>query len=306
MTTIRKASVAGSFYPRLKEELLELIHDVFTNSEFGLGSDFKIGPKSTTSRNTLGGVVPHAGYIYSASAAAHTLQAVFGEAIPDTVIILGTTHTGVGDIATMKEGVWETPLGNINVDSELSKILIDEKIIVADDSAFIGFPHGREHNIEVQIPLIQYISQKADKSVKIVPITIGQMKSDQLVKLATKIAEGIKKFQGKKDIVVLASSDMTHHGPKDPNHPAKDIEWQRTKDKAVMDAFQAFDWKRTLEMAQQTTVCGPQCIVTLMLIAQNLGYQKSKLLKYYTSFEKMGSNPPCDYSVGYFSGIISK
>ena len=75
---------------------------------------------------------PHAGYEYSGCAAANTIQALCEEGLPDTVIIFGTTHTGYSDIATMNEGFWETPLGKIEIDQEITTPLINSQAVIDD------------------------------------------------------------------------------------------------------------------------------------------------------------------------------
>ena len=75
---------------------------------------------------------------------------------------------------------------------------------------------------------------------------------------------------------------------------------------ALEDGNITIDEKKTLEKATDTTVCGPQCIATLMIIGKEMGYGTAKKLKYYTSYEKQGGKGPSEYSVGYFAGIISK
>ncbi len=297
---VRKAAVAGSFYPRYKPDLLRVLKESFINSEFGPGME----PKSQDQERTIiGGVSPHAGFIYSGSAAAYTFLNLFKEKIPDTVIILGTDHVGYGKIALMEGGEWETPLGNLEIDNELSQIILkNSNIVVSDDSAFIGFPFGREHNIEVQLPFIKYCA--GDKEVKIVPIKISLKDFHTLEILAEDISKSIKSV--KKDIVIIASSDMTHKQPKDIRKPKNDLDEMRKKDQAVIDAFKELDPEKTLKAAQNTSVCGPQTITTLMLICKNLGATEAKFLKYYMSYEKGGGKGPCEYSVGYFSGIIKK
>ena len=100
---------------------------------------------------------------------------------------------------------------------------------------------------------------------------------------------------------------MTHYQPRTPLSPKKEIEEvQIERDRKVISAFEKFDWDETYKYAKQTTVCGPQTIFTLMITASKLGYTQAKALKYYNSFQKMGEHSPCDYSVGYFSGIIEK
>ena len=306
MPNIRKAAVAGGFYPRFAKEITETLKENFENPQFGIGKPIEIGSKLIGDRKIIGGVCPHAGHVYSSACASHTIQALCKESFPDTVIIFGNTHTGYRDIATMQEGAWETPLGKIEIDTEITNAIIDGKNVIADDSAFMGYPHGREHNIEVQIPILQYVAQIAKKPLKIVPIVIGRMNIPDLEVTGAYLAQKLQLFHGKKDIVIIASSDMTHHEPKNYNNPKEDIAWQHKKDQAVMDAFVEMNHQKTFEKAAETTVCGPQTITLLMVTAKKMGYSKSHQLKYYTSYERMGAEGPCEYSVGYFSGIIFK
>ena len=309
----RRAASAGQFYPRFKSELIQTINDCYLDSVFGPGNELKICPKDPTQgpskRRVLGVISPHAGYIYSGSAAAFSFQELFREGVPDSLIILGTQHTGYHKIATMTSGEWETPLGNISVDTELSTALVEGKSpIIVDDAAFNGFPHGREHNIEVQLPFVKHAALRAKKAIQIVPIKVGAMDPDILEKLGTWIANVIQQnsVESTKDIAILASSDMTHFQPRSPYKPQQEIQENQTqRDQNVINAFEKMDWQETYKYAQQTTVCGPQTISTLMIAAMKLGYKTGKKLKYYNSFQKMGEQTPCEYSVGYFSGAIS-
>jgi len=292
---IRRAAVAGSFYPRYKPDLINILKESFTNTEFGPGQE----PKTLNQeqRSVIGGVSPHAGYIYSGCAAAFTYLNLFLERIPDTVIVLGTDHIGYGKVALMDEGEWETPLGNIPIDKELSeKIIENSNIIINDESAFIGYPFGREHNIEVQLPFIKYCAQ--EKEVKFIPIIVSIKDFNILSKLSNDIAKAIESYD--KDVVIVASSDMTHKEIYD----SKQLEKFKETDQKVIDSFVAFNPERTLETASKTTVCGSQTITSLMMICKNLNASKGKLLKYYTSSEKTGNIS--GYCVGYFSGVLMK
>lgn len=298
---VRKAAVAGSFYPQNKSELIELLTQSFLDKEFGPGEEPQ--PLNQEERLIIGGTSPHAGYIYSGCAAAHTYLNLFKEKIPDSVILLGTDHIGYGKVALMEQGEWETPLGNLRIDEELAKgILKNSKAIISDNSAFIGYPFGREHNIEVQLPFVKYCAK--DKDVKIVPVVISTKSFDIMDKLSSEIVKGINSVD--KDIVIIASSDMTHKQPRNFMNPKSDLEDMRQRDQAVMDAFLESDPQKTFQAALKTTVCGPQTITSLMLICKKLNANNYKALKYYTSYEKGGGSGPCEYSVGYFSGIICK
>ena len=69
----------------------------------------------------MGCIAPHAGYMYSG----HIAGAVFAELeIPQLCLVLCPNHTGMGrPLAIMSEGAWETPLGNIPIDSDFATAL---------------------------------------------------------------------------------------------------------------------------------------------------------------------------------------
>jgi len=291
---IRKASHAGSWYPKNREDLIRDLEYNFSESEFGPG----LLPETLNqdTRTIIGGVSPHAGYAYSGRCAAYTYLNLFKEKIPDTIIILGTDHVGYGKVALLGDGAWETPLGNLLIDEELSKKILDTSdIIVEDRSAFTGFME-QEHNIEIQLPLIKYCAK--EKDVKIVTLKIG-IRRDYSVfeKIASDISASIKAVN--KDIVIVASSDMSHKEVFDTNQLSEFKKF----DQDVIDAFVELNPKKTLSAASKTTVCGAQTITTLMLICEKLNATKGELLKYYTSSDIKGGY---GYCVGYFSGIMVK
>jgi AmmeMemoRadiSam system protein B len=293
---LRRATHAGSWYRGTKKGLLEALKGYFTDEEFGPNEE----PSSLNKneRNIIGGVSPHAGMEYSGPCAAFTYLNLFKEKIPDTVIILGTDHIGYRKIALMKKGEWETPLGNLKIDEELSTMILENSsIIEQDNSLFTGFQAEQEHNIEIQLPFIKYCSQ--GKEVNIVPIKIAGTRDFKILSdIAKDIAEAINSIN--KDVIIVASSDMSHKQVNSSNQ----LDQFKEIDLAVIEEFKNLEPEKALENALKTTVCGPQTITTLILTCRNLNATKGELLKYYTSSERTGNIG--GYCVGYFSGILSK
>ncbi len=291
---IRKASHAGSWYPKNSEDLIRELEYCFSESEFGPG----LLPETLNqdARTIIGGISPHAGYAFSGRCAAYTYLNLFKEKIPDTIIVLGTDHVGYGKVALLGDGAWETPLGNLLIDEELSKKILDTSdIIVEDRSAFTGFME-QEHNIEIQLPFIKYCAK--EKDVKIVTIKIGARKDYEVYEqISADISSVVK--SSNKDIVIVASSDMSHKNIANK----KQLEDFKKVDQEVIDAFVALDPKKTLLNALKTTVCGAQTITIMMLTCMKLDATKGELLKYYTSSDIRGEY---GYCVGYFSGILKK
>lgn len=169
---VREPAVAGRFYPANPERLREKI-------ESYLSSGLSSGKKTPA----IACIVPHAGYMYSGQVAA----AVFSRLeLPASCIVLGPNHTGRGHpLAIMTEGTWRTPLGEMSIDSDLAKKLIQEFPALSEDSA----AHRLEHSIEVEIPFLQV----RRPGVEFVPITIGTGQLVLLEQLGTTLAEVLKK-----------------------------------------------------------------------------------------------------------------
>ena len=289
---IRRCVHAGSWYPGTKKSLLEALEVYFTDKEFGPGE--VPTTLNNEKRTIIGGVSPHAGMTYSAPCAAYTYLNLFKEKIPDTIIVLGTDHIGFRKIALLAEGEWETPLGNLSIDNELSEAIVKSSKIIEDDkSLFIGHSE-QEHNIEIQLPFIKYCS--LGEEVKIVTIKIAGTKDFKVInEIANDISRAI--ISSNKDVVIVASSDMSH---KQVNNKEQ-LEKFKKIDLDVIDAFKILDPEKTLNRALQTSICGPQTITTMMLISKNLNATHGELLKYYASSERTGRID--GYCVGYFSGI---
>jgi len=73
------------------------------------------------------------------------------EAEPETVIIIGPNHTGLGSqVSIYPEGEWLTPLGSVKVNKEITREIIElAEIVTPDEQA-----HLYEHSIEVQLPFL--------------------------------------------------------------------------------------------------------------------------------------------------------
>ena len=293
---IRNAAAIG-FYPGEKEELIASIEQCFNQ---GPGEIPEVG---AWSNKVLGGIVPHAGYIYSGQVAAYTYAALAKNGAPDVVCLLGTSHTGYPAIGLMSHGIWRTPLGDIEVDREFSDLILKNTEIILDDTdQFLEYPHNQEHNLEVQLPFLQYLF----KNFKIVPITIPPTDAQSIQEAGISIAAAMQKTS--KKIFVIASTDMTHYGaqsygfaPVGSAPIEKIIEFIKKTDGEIIDHITKFDYKGVLQAAHHTTMCGPGSVATLLVIAKELGANEVKTQKYTTSYDITGET---EAIVGYLSAIV--
>lgn len=264
---VRKPAVAGSFYPKDREDLERIIRDSYLHS-LGPG---KLPPSPPSEADVVSVVVPHAGYEYSGPVAAHSYLHVSSMRDPELIIVVAPNHYGVGSgVSAYESGAWETPLGSMKVDSTAAKQLAEATGIVDFDPA----SHRLEHSLEVQLPFLQMIY--GDR-VPFLPVCI----SFQDQETTTTLAEGVAKVARKQRTVLVASSDLTHYEP---------AEQARKKDTALISEILKMDpdsFYTTLERLE-VTACGFGAISTIMQASKTLGLRKGELLKYANSGDTTG------------------
>jgi AmmeMemoRadiSam system protein B len=283
MVKVRRPTQAGAFYEGTPDALERQIEKCFTD-KLGPGKLPRVA--KTYARNVIGLICPHAGYMYSGPVAAHAYYELAVDGKPDVVVLLGPNHTGVGSgLAVMNEGVWRTPLGDVEVDRETAnEIVRKSRIVDIDDSA-----HIHEHSIEVQLPFLQYLY---DSTFKIVPICFLM----QDLSSAREVGQAVAKALVDKKAVIIASSDMTHYEPQ---------ESAERKDKKALEAIEAMDEVR-FQSAIETyniTACGHGPIAALITAAKVLGGTEARLLCYKTSGDVIGDRSSV---VGYAAVCFTK
>jgi AmmeMemoRadiSam system protein B len=279
---VRRPAQAGSFYAGTAESLKAQIEECYRH---------KLGPGKTPTvrkgpRRVIGLVCPHAGYMYSGPVAAHSYYRLAIDGQPDTVVILGPNHTGMGSgLALVSEGVWRTPLGDAQVDEATAReILRRSGIVDIDDSA-----HLPEHSIEVQLPFLQHLY---GSTFQFVPICFLLQDLESCREVGQAIAEALRG----KNAVVIASTDMTHY---------ESHETAEKKDRMALSAVEKLDEETFYSTVEDyhISTCGYGPVVALVSAAKILGATQGQVLCYRTSGDVTG-----DYSavVGYASVAITK
>lgn len=275
---IRTPAVAGMFYPKTQQELKSTIRDCFLH-DYG---PRKLPP--TQDEKIVGVICPHAGYMYSGPVAANSYYAI-SSLKPDVVIILGPNHWGIGcNVATMKEGLWRTPLGDVEVDTdaaiEINKI---SKLIELD-----FFSHSRDHSLEVQLPMLQEIYSH---KFKILPIIL----INQSYNAAKEIGLAISEMAKNRRVVIIGSSDFTHY---------EENGFAHKQDKELIEPILKMDIDKFYRILQenQVSACGYGAIASAMIACKELGATKGSLVKYATSGDITGEKSSV---VGYASITFS-
>lgn len=274
---IRKPAVSGIFYQDNSLGLRNQIGQIFSHSQ-GPGEIPPV-PETNLSRS-YGLILPHAGYVYSGPVAAWGLREAAKKGLPETVVIIGPSHTGMGmPVSVWDKGSWETPFGNAEVDEELAyEFLKSYDYANSNYKAHIG-----EHSIEVHIPLLQFVF---GNSFKILPISM----MDQRRETAEEIANVFEKIKDMKKCLFIASTDLNHFETE---------EITQKKDKEVIDAILNNNVERLYSVIAEKNIsmCGFGPVASLL--RAKLG--NPLLLKHLTSGQMSG-----DFShvVGYSSLLI--
>ncbi|MBU0983277.1 MAG: AmmeMemoRadiSam system protein B [candidate division Zixibacteria bacterium] len=273
---IRKAAVAGTFYPANPAELTRTIAGFFSEVE-----------KVPLAGKPVGIIAPHAGYPYSGKTAAKAFKLLEGEDY-DTVVIISPSHTVFFQGCSVFDGIgYETPLGVVDIDQDMAKRLanIGPAVYFSKMGHAVGNVRG-EHALEVQLPFLQICLGK----FKLVPIVMGDQDENSIRALGEALAAVLKDT----NTLMVASTDLSHF------HPEKRA---RKLDFAVQEAIEKFDEDMLLETIEdgRGEACGAGPVAAIMLAAKRMGAREVRFLDYTTSGATTG-----DFSevVGYLSAAI--
>lgn len=264
MSSVREAAVAGQFYPASPAELQREVQTY-------------LGKSAQPKFRALGVVAPHAGYIYSGAVAG----AVYGRVeVPRKAIVLCPNHTGFGEpLSIISSGSFQTPLGEIGIDSELAQALKSGFPLLREDAA----SQMREHAVEVQLPFLRALRD----DLQFVPITVGTGQFEVLSALGVVMAKVIA--AAGEPVLIVASSDMNHYEADDET---------RVKDALAIEqvlSLQPAGLFQTVR-AQKISMCGVGPTVAMLTAAIKLGATKAELIRYATSGDVNGDR---SHVVGY-------
>lgn len=185
MTSVRQPAVAGLFYPEKSAELQQVIEGLLRDAPH---------PETPPPKALI---VPHAGYVYSGSTAAHAFATLRNQA--DTirrVVLLGPSHrVGFRGIAFCSSDFYRTPLGDVPVDQSAFVAISNLPNVGLLDRA-----HSQEHSLEVQLPFLQKVLHK----FTVVPLVVGDVSYDDVAKV-------LDTLWGGDETLILISSDLSHY-----------------------------------------------------------------------------------------------
>ena len=267
--TIRRPSVAGYFYPSDSGELREAVD--------------RLAPGDAHRIRAHAVIAPHGSFRHSGAIAGAAFARVI---VPRRCIVIGPSHTGSWmPWSIMAGGSYRTPLGDVPVDAACAQALSARCAFLETDA----WSQRGEHAIEVLLPFLQHLGPR---DLSIVPIVTGSDDPDEIVRLATALAQVIRMQE--EPVLLVASSDLSHYETlADGAH----------QDRELLAAAEAMDGEALIRLVQHNRwlMCGYGAVACVLEASKRLGARRSSLVRYGTSAEA-GGDP--DSAIGYASVVI--
>jgi AmmeMemoRadiSam system protein B/AmmeMemoRadiSam system protein A len=280
--SIREPQFAGQFYPGGKAGLSNQLSAFFEQSE-------KFTQHIPYHRSLQALIVPHAGYVFSGQVAASGFQQIPQNTKYKRVFVLASSHRHSFDGAALFcSGNYATPLGEIEVDADLSNQLLQSSDLFIDSPK----AHENEHSIEVQLPFLQH---RLGSNFLLVPILLGTHKAGT----CKKIADVLKKWFTPENLWVI-STDFSHY----PGY-----EHARMVDEFTASAICENNPAKLLDVLNEnknlkienlaTSLCGWTSVITLQYMTENKDFVYEKINYQNSGDAKL--NDGKDRVVGYWS-----
>jgi AmmeMemoRadiSam system protein B len=270
--TVRKAAVAGSWYPGSA--------DALTAAVDGYLAAAVDSPRAPDRLVAL--VAPHAGLVYSGPVAAYSYRLLQGRSF-DSVVLVGPSHfVGFDGVAAFRGIGFDTPLGVAAIDRECTDALLQASTVIREHVP----AHVREHSLEMQLPFVMRLAPRT----RIVALVMGW----QTPATARELGNALASVLRGRNALLIASTDLSHY---------QDAKTAARLDAVVVDHVARFD-PDGLQLALDVRpehACGGGPTVAVMHAAKRLGANTSVVLKYADSGDVSGDKTAV---VGYLAAAI--
>jgi len=231
MMKTRPPAVAGTFYSANPATLKSDVEHYLS-----FAKALNLQPRAVIS--------PHAGYVYSGQYAGTAYGQFLGRSSEiDRVVLIGPAHREyVEGIAATSAIFFQSPLGEIPIDTETLNDLMDNQLVHTNDQA-----HKLEHSLEVQLPFLQLVLN----DFRLTPLLVGNADPASIAGILLPL------MQESKTLIVI-SSDLSHY---------LDYKTATAVDSETSAAIEALEPARIVS----TNACGSIPIKAMLLAAKRLG-----------------------------------
>jgi MEMO1 family protein len=273
MDTIRKAAVAGTWYPGTAAALAAAVDGLLVSAD-------------RDARDLTGAlaalICPHAGLMYSGPVAAYAYRLLRARVF-DVAVLVGPSHfVGFDGVSIYPSGGFATPYGVAPIDQPVAQALLEASPLVHEHPA----AHAREHSLEMQLPFLARLAP----AVPIVPLVMGYQTADTARALADALAAAVRG----RAALLIASTDLSHY---------HDAATASRLDRVVLDCVERFD-ADALQAALTDNpehACGGGPAVAVMRAARLSGARDAAVLRYADSGDVSGDKSAV---VGYAAAAL--
>lgn len=274
----RAPVTAGTFFPAAAKDLAAVVEHFYKQPT---------GPDEELHTDAILVMVPHAGYIYSGPTTAKTLRQT---TLSRRIVLLGPCHQHRGAGLSLWPGeVWTTPLGEVQVDMDFYRLLVDS----GAGFSFNAEAHAREHSLEVILPFLQ----AKHRDIRISPVAVSLSEPEALRRAGEALAaamQSLETTEGERPLIIV-SSDMSHYLPQDDTVK---------RDSLALSAINPADPLALYRVVTENniTMCGVLPMTLGLFAAKALGATTARLLNYSTSGAASGD---MSRVVGYAGVLVS-
>ena len=273
MTSLRKAAVAGSWYPGTAAALASAVDGHLERAD---------RRASDVPGDLVGLIAPHAGLMYSGPVAAHAYRLLRDRAF-DVAVLVGPSHfVGFDGVSIYPAGGFETPFGVVPIDEACASAIASHGPVVHEHRA----AHAREHSLEMQLPFLGRLAPR----LPIVPLVMGYQTAETATALGDALASALR---GRRALLI-ASTDLSHY---------HDAATASALDREVIDCVRRFD-ADALQAALTRNpdhACGGGPTVAVMRAARLAGARDAVVLHYADSGDVSGDKSAV---VGYLAAAL--
>jgi AmmeMemoRadiSam system protein B len=270
--TVRKAAVAGSWYPGSADTLTAAV-----DGYLAAAADAPAAPERLVAL-----IAPHAGLIYSGPVAAYSYRLLQNHSF-EVVVLVGPSHfAGFDGVAAFRGTGFDTPFGVAAIDRDCTEALIQASSVVREHQP----AHVREHSLEMQLPFVMRLAPRA----RIVALVMGW----QTPATARELGDALAAVIRGRNALLVASTDLSHYH--DARTAAR-LDAVVVEHVARLDA----DGLQLALDARPEHACGGGPTVSVLRAARQLGANSSVVLKYADSGDVSGDKTAV---VGYLAAAI--
>lgn len=273
LATVRRAAVAGSWYPGTAAAITEEVDGYLAAA----------GPVEAAGR-LVALISPHAGLRYSGPVAAYGYSLLRGR--EDLVVVLvGPSHRAAFEgVAVHVRGAWDTPLGRAPIDETVAAALLAAGPPLFEDPDV----HREEHSLEMQMPFLQRLV----RDLRVVPLLMGSQSREETEALAAALGTAL----AGRPVLLVASSDLSHYQPAGVANRV---------DAVAVEQVRGFDPESLMQRLEthHNVACGGGPVVAVMKAARALGADRATILKYGDSGD--AGEHDKSHVVGYLSAAVT-